>query len=142
MSAQLALGYAPAYVGGEVWRERLEVLRLAVGHLGLKEVAWALDVSKTLLSDSLNERDRKRWAGEWSDVVKQMLVQLIERGDETARDLYRQLAGLDLAHGPFALGERVELTPEEEAAALRRELLKFGDAGKTAVERVRKRGRR
>lgn len=45
-----------------------------------------------MLSDATNERDRKRWAAEWLDIVKQMLIQ---RGDETALDLYRQLYELD-----------------------------------------------
>lgn len=137
--SQLALEYPPSYVGGEIWKQRIEVLRVAVRHLGLKEVAFTLDVAGSLLSDSLNERDRKRWAGEWTDVLKQMLL---AKRDDTALDIYRQLVELDVAHSSFAITEDAPITPEEEAAALRRELLKFGDAGKHAVERVKKRGRR
>lgn len=136
---QLALEYPADYVGAEVWRRRLEVLRLAVNHLGLKEVAFTLDIAGSMLSDALNERDRKRWAGEWTDKLKAMLV---KRRDETALDLLRQLLELDVAHSPFVVTDDVPLTPEEESAALRRELLKLGDAGKAAIERVRKRGRR
>lgn len=139
MSAQLALGYPPSYVGGEIWKQRLEVLRSAVHHLGLKEVAFTLDVAGSQLSDSLNERDRKRWAGEWLDVLKAMLL---NKRDETSLDLYRQLLELDAANSPFAIVDDDVPTPEEEAAQLRRELLKFGDAGKAAVERLKKRGRR
>lgn len=139
MGAQLALEYPASYVGGEVWRQRLDVIRLAVKYIGLKEVAFTLDVAGSLLSDSLNERDRKRWAGEWLDTLKAMLVQ---KHDEIALDLLRQLCELDVSGTPFALVADEPLTPEEEAAALRRELAKFGDAGKAAVDRIRKRGRR
>jgi hypothetical protein len=139
MPAQLALAYPASYVGGEVWRQRIEVLRSAVNHLGLKEVAYTLDVAGSQLSDSLNERDRKRWAGEWLDVLKAMLV---NKRDEIATDLLRRLLELDVQGTGFALVEDEPLSPEQEAAELRRELAKFGDAGKAAVERVKKRGRR
>lgn len=139
MTTQLALGYPPAYVGGEVWRVRLEALRSAVSHLGLKEVAFVLDVSGSMLLDALNERDRKRWAGEWTDILKAMLV---NKRDEIALDLYRQLLELDAAGGPCAIVEAETLTIEDENAALRRELARFGEAGKAAAARVPKGGRR
>lgn len=133
MSAQLALGYSPSYVGAEVWRQRLEILRLAVNHLGLKEVAFILDVSGSTLSDATNERDRKRWAGEWLDTAKAMLLQ---RDDEIAADLYRQLCELDIAGGPYALVETDRLTLEQEAAELRRALHRLGDRGKAEAAKV------
>lgn len=136
MSAQLALGYPAAYVGGEVWSQRLEVLRSAVNHLGLKEVAFELDVSGSQLSDSLNERDRKRWAAEWTDVLKAMLV---NKRDDIAADLLRRLLELDVAGTSFAISEEAPLTAEEEAAQLRRELMRFGDAGKAAIDRIKRR---
>jgi hypothetical protein len=110
-----------------------------VNHLGLKDVAWVLDISGSQLSDAVNERDRKRWAGEWLDVVKQMLLQ---RHDEIAIDIYRRLVELDTANSPFVVVDDDVMCPEEEAAALKRELMKFGDAGRAVVERYRKRRKR
>lgn len=133
MSAQLALGYSPSYAGGELWNQRLEILRLVVKHLSLKEVAFALDVGSTFISDALLERDRKRWAAEWNDVVKQMLLQ---RRDETSLDLYRQLCELDVYSGPFAIIASEELTAEQEAAELRRQLIALGDKGRAAASKV------
>ena len=115
MTPQLSLTYSPAYVGSEVWKQRIEVLRRVVNHLGLKEVAFTLDVSGSMLSDSLNERDRKRWAGEWLDIVKQMLLHRMH-GDEIALDLYRRLAELDVAGSPFAIRDEEAISAEELAA--------------------------
>jgi hypothetical protein len=106
---QLALLYPAGYLGRQVFQQRLEVLRACCQHLGLKEVAFELDCSGSQLSDSLNERDRKRWACEWLDVVKQMLL---AKRDEIALDLYRQLRSLDAANDP----DDEPLTSEEEHA--------------------------
>lgn len=140
MNPQVALSFPADYVGQETWNRQLESLRAAVTHLGLKEVAFVLDISGTHLSDSLNERERKNWHARWTHVVKAMLA--AKHNDPTAADILRAITDADVANTPFALTEDVTLTPEEEAASLRRELLRFGDAGKAAVERVKKRGRR
>lgn len=140
MNPQVALSFPAAYVGREAWNRQLDVLRAAVKHLGPKEVAFELDVGGTQIADALNERDRKVWHAAWTHVVKAMLGN--KRGDETAAELLRALVDADVSATPFAITDDVSLTPEEEAAALRRELLKFGESGKAAVERVRKRGRR
>lgn len=117
---------------------RLSVLRTTVEHLGRKEVAFELDISGSQLSDALNERDRKRWAAEWTDVVKQMLVN--RRGDVVGHDLLAQLLDIDVLGTGFAIEAADVLTPEEEAAAYRAALLKL-DGGKAIVERIRKRSR-
>lgn len=139
MSTQLALSYPAAYVGHETWQRQLDAIRSAVKHLGLKEVAFALDVGGTQLADALNERDRKYWRAEWTHVLKAMLV---ARRDAMSADLLRAIVEPDIETGPFALVDDEPLTPEEENAQLKRELMRFGDAGKQAVERVKNRGRR
>lgn len=136
MSAQLSIAYDPAYVGSEAWKRVLEILRTAVEHLGRKEAAYVFDVSGSQLSDSLSERDRKRWAGEW---ICQAFAMLEQRNDPTSRNLRRELAEALLSPTALVVEERAEITPEEEAAMLRRELLALGDAGKAAVERVKRR---
>lgn len=138
MNQQVSLSFPAAYVGGDAWNRQLDVLRAAVKHLGAKEVAFELDVGGTQLADALNERDRKVWHARWSHVVKAMLV---ARRDDTATELLRALVDIDVMTTPYAISEHVELTPEEEAAALRRELGKFGEAGKAAIARVTRRAR-
>ena len=139
MSQQLALAYPADYVGKEAWERHLEVLRAAVAHLTAKEVAHILDVNKTHLSDALFERDRKVWHGHWTHVVQAMLS---AKADDASRDLLRAIADAGVASTPFVISDVVELTPEEEVAALRRELAAFGAAGKAAIDRVKKRGRK
>lgn len=113
MTGQLSLIYAPSHAGGVAWRSQLESIRAAVNYLGLKEVAFELDVSGSLLCDALNERDRKRWAGEWTHVVKAMLV---AKRDDIASKLLRQLVEGDVANTPFAVDDS-EITEAEIAAA-------------------------
>ena len=113
MTSQLSLGYKPAYEGRQVHERRLSVLLTTVEHLGRKEVAFELDISGSQLSDALNERDRKRWATEWTDVIKAMLR---KRSDELSTKLYRQLLELDAAHSDFVVDEPLDLTPEQREA--------------------------
>jgi hypothetical protein len=135
MSAQLSIGFKPSYAGGESWQAQLILLRTAVEHLGRKEVAFELDVNGSTLSDALNERDRKRWAAEWTHVLKAMLS---IRRDDISRDLHRKLVEADAVG--FVVEEQAALTPEEMNAAYERELRALGDGGKAAIERVRRRG--
>jgi hypothetical protein len=139
VNAQVALSFPAAYVGRQAWAEQLDALRAAVKHLGPKEVAFELDIGGTQLADALNERDRKVWHGAWTHVLTAMLG---ARHDEVSQDLLRSIVEADVAATPFAITDDEPLTPEEEAAQLRRELLKFGDAGKAAIARVSKKGRR
>jgi hypothetical protein len=125
-------------VGREAWLRQLDALRSAVKHLGPKEVAFELDVGGTQISDALNERDRKVWHAAWTHVVKAMLA---AKHDETSQDMLRAIVDADVAATPFAIVDDAPMTPEEEVIALRRELLKFGAAGKTAAERAKRRAR-
>lgn len=136
MSQQLPLGYPAAYVGREGWNQEIEAIRAAVRHLGLKEVAFACDVGGTHLSDAMNERERKVWHPHWTHTIKSMLER--RHGDEIAAELLRAMLDADVSVTPqYVISEAVTLTPEEEAQALRRELAKFGEAGKAAIARVR-----
>jgi hypothetical protein len=139
MSPQLSLVYRPAHLAGEQWKLEVEALRAAVAYLGLKEVAFELDVSGSSISDALNERDRKRWAGEWTQVVQAMLS---ARTDDLAADLSRGILEAQLALTNYEPQPRQKLTPEQLAAALRDELLEMGAAGKRALDRVTRKGLR
>ncbi len=137
--SQLSLVYRPAHAGGEAWQRQLEVLRAIVEHLGRKEVAFELDVTGSALGDALHERDRKRWAAEWTHVVKAMLA---HRYDDASRALLLQLCEADLEVTPLTVGEPRGLTPEELAIAYRRELAALGADGKAAIDRVLGKGKR
>lgn len=137
MSGQLAISFPAEYVGKLAWERQLDAIRAAVKHLGPKEVAFTLDVAATQLHDALNERERKHWYAHWTHVLKAMLV---AKRDATADEILRAISDADVETTPFALVDAEPLTAEEESAALRRELAKFGDAGKAAIDRVKRRG--
>lgn len=128
MSPQLSLGYEPGYVGADAWRHQLEAIRSAVNHLGLKEVSFALDVSGSMLSDALNERDRKRWAAEWTHVVLAMLSR--RAGDQIAESLVRLIAETAILTTQLALEGEAEISRDELAVAM------------AAIAKLRRKGRR
>ena len=136
MSAQLSIAYDPGYVGAQSWERHLAVVRTVVEHLGRKEVAFVLDVSGSQLSDAMSERDRKRWAGEWTHKLFAMLE---GRRDEVSHGLSRQLAESSFGACSWLVDEPVAMSLEEENAALRRELAGCGEAGRAAVERIKRR---
>lgn len=116
MSAQLSLTYDPRTTGHEVWLAQLEAIRAAVNYLGLKEVSFSLDVSGSMLSDALNERDRKRWAAAWTPVVQQMLRR--RSGDEIALKLAVAIAEALLLETEMVLESALaDVTDDELAAA-------------------------
>lgn len=140
MIGQLAISYPADYAGKESRARRAELIRAAVARLNPKEVAFVLDVAHTQLLDAMHERDRKVWHDAWTSVLLHMLAQT---HDEQCLELARGIVETFLDGLPFRIETAEPMTPEEEAAALRRELLKFGDAGRAAVDRIGKRkGRR
>ncbi len=112
MSGQLALVYRPAHAGGEAWQRQLEALRIAVEHLGRKEVAYEIDVNGSTLSDALNERDRKRWAAEWTHVVKAMLA---SKHDEISAELLRKVCEADMTTTALVVSAELDLSPDDLA---------------------------
>ena len=137
-AGQCSLVYAPSYSGREAWLAQLEVLRAAVIHLTPKEVIDQLDVSKSTLSQSLHEQADKRWAAEWTHVVKAMLAQ---RYDEVSIDLLRKLCDMDLTVTTYVVEEPCGMTPEQERDAYRAELART-EGGKAAIARVLAKGKR
>ncbi len=138
--SQLALAYRPAYLGHEAWLVALEALRGAVAYLGPKEVMFELDISKSTLSESLNEQNHKRWAGEWTYIVLAMLdARHEDAGDRHAKAILDALASVSTR---YIVDEVRDLTPEEQLAGFRRELQAMGDVGKQAIARVMRRSKR
>jgi hypothetical protein len=134
LTAQLSLAYRPAHVGREAWLVQLEAIRAAVYHLGHKEVAYELDVAGSYLSDALNERDRKRWAAEWTLVVLAMLEQ---RRDGVSDALQLRILAASTELSPYTLAERIELSAEDLLAEVQRT-----PEGRAAVEAAQRKGRR
>lgn len=131
---QLDLRYRPATIGREAYLAQLEAIRAAVQHLGHKDVAYELDIAGSYLSDALNERDRKRWASEWTLVVLAMLEQ---RRDGVADEIARRILEPAAALSTYVLEDRVEL----DNAALLHAIGKTPE-GKAAIEAAQRKGRK
>jgi len=139
VSCQLAIAFPADDVGRQRWARAIELVRDAVAHVGIKEVAFWLDASHTHVADAIHERERKVWHAHWLFVLGALLEQ---RNDDVSTELRLSLAAtIAEAFGCRAI-DAEPLTPEEEASALRRELARFGDAGRAAIDRVRRRGGR
>lgn len=115
---QLPFAYEPGDAGRRAWLSMLEVIRAAVNHLGPKHVEHELDISKSTLSEALNEQRDRRWAAEWTHVVIAMLDrQHTAASDDFVRRILEAQAALSTR---FVVADRCdEPTPEEVAAAER-----------------------
>lgn len=112
---QLALTYAPTHAGADQWKAELEWLRRAVDVVGHKEVAYALDVQPSQLTDALLERERKDVKARWIPVVLRMV-------GEAMRREYLQIVVGSLG---YRLDARKARTPEEELHAMRAAIAKL-----------------
>lgn len=106
-----------------LWDEDRRLLRRMAEAIGLKEVAFALDVAPSQLSHALDERERNlpaRW------VAYLVATAPAELADEYVRRLAR-LRGLDVV-------EAQKLSPEDELAALKAALAEeLGTGARGAV---------
>lgn len=142
MTAQVSLPYSPAYLGNEAWQRQLVIYREAVRFLTPKEVTYELAITEQALSDALLERKnadgrKRRVPAEWLGVIKALLARSTE---ETAVGLLRQLVELDVTLTPYAIDDRVLLSPEEERDEYKRALSKT-EAGREVIARVAKKAR-
>jgi hypothetical protein len=65
MPEQLPLRYDPRFSCNEAWEGLLERVRSVVRHIGLKQVAYDLDVQPSVLAHALAERERHYLRMEW-----------------------------------------------------------------------------
>jgi hypothetical protein len=63
--SQLALEYGARWLTDEQWAELLKVADAVVKDLGLKQVAFDLDVAASSISNALASRDRHCFHGRW-----------------------------------------------------------------------------
>ena len=108
--AQTNLAFGPAYEGRQAWEKQLEVLRAAVSYLVAKEVSDQLDTNRSTLSEALNEQRDRKWANEWTHVIKAMLAAK-QHDDPVAADLLRRICQADMAAAPSVT--TIEMTDEE-----------------------------
>lgn len=103
---QLALKYNPTTAGADDWNDDLAWLKRAVDVIGPKEVAYALDIGPTLLSDALREQERKFIKAKWFKIVLRMPA----LPDEMRAEYVRMIN----AQNGFKKPERIQpKTPEE-----------------------------
>jgi hypothetical protein len=70
---QLSLAWDPAHAGAAEWEVELAWLRRAVDVIGHKELAYALDIKPSNLTDALLERERKEIKGRWLPTILRMI---------------------------------------------------------------------
>jgi hypothetical protein len=111
--AQTSLPFRKDVAAERAWDGVLEAIRAAVGEMGgVKELAYQVDASPSLVSDALAERDRKRVAAEW-------LVTLLLRAPEPcAAALLQRLAELR----GYEVKRRRPMTAEEKLERLTEKL--------------------
>lgn len=121
---QTAFSLSDDYPTRMAERKLLDAVRQAVANISIKELAYRLDISPSLLSDALAERSNKGVRATW-------LVTIIDMAP-----LADALAILN------ALGERKriearqrrELTPEEKAERLEEKLRSLGTTGLRLIQ--------
>lgn len=127
---QLSLGYSPEHQGRQVWQLELDWCRRAVDAIGHKEVAYALDVKPSTLTDALCERKRedatpKGMRAEWVSVIRQM-------SSDGMRAEYLRLISTPLGYVP----QRVRvMDPIEELRATREAIARLAPGLLSAVDR-------
>lgn len=100
-------------------RQLLAALRIAVAEISIKELAFRLDVSPSLLADSLAERSSKGVRASW-------LVTIIDlASDANATAILDAL----IARRSLEVVKRKTLTPEQLAAAYEERLRSLGPVG-------------
>lgn len=127
---QLSLGYSSDEQGRQVWRALVEWARRAVDAIGHKDVAFALDVKPSTLTDALAERKRedghvKGMRAEWMPIIAQM-------SGEGMRTEYVRLVCTPLGFAPQRI--RV-MDPAEELRATREALARLAPGLLAAVDK-------
>lgn len=124
---QFSLPFRKDAAAEDQWAELLELVRLAVEAMGgVKELAYQVDSSPSMVSDALREQDRKRVAAEW-------LVPIILRAPiETVQPIIAKLAELR----GFDVKRRKVLTTEEKLERALDKLRTYGKSGREEAEEI------
>ena len=130
MTEQIPLEFGADARAREAWSTVLRLVREGMSATGgIKEWAYRLDVAPTLLSDCLNERDRKHVQARWLVAV---VVQMPDPHRRAILDALASVAGYEVA-------PRKVLTPAEKLArledAVRSKLGAVGDELLKSIDR-------
>lgn len=107
-------------------RELLESLRVAVAEISIKELAFRLDVSPSLLADSLAERSSKGVRAAWLVTI----IELASVANATA------IGNALLKRKPLEVVERKTLTPEQLNERYEEKLRSMGPIGLAMIRDV------
>lgn len=125
--SQLALDYGIADKARAMHRALLDILRSVVARVSLKEVAFMLDTSPSMVADALAERERKGVRLEWLPV-------LLGVADDGEREEILKLLADPFG---FTVQRRRKLTPTERLRVIEARLVKkFGEAGEQFLDEV------
>ena len=114
-----AFGTFDKYPIEQAERRLLDALRAAVAEISIKELAYKLDVSPSLLADALAERSSKGVRAAW-------LITIVDLASEAnAMEILNAIA----ARKSLEVAPRKVLTPEERAERLEEKLRSLGPVG-------------
>jgi hypothetical protein len=122
--SQQAFAYAEDFATRMAERAFMDAVRQAVANISIKELAFRLDVSPSLLSDALAERSNKGVRGTWLVTV----IQMAPLADALA--ILNTLGDLRRIESM----PRKELTAEEKAERLEEKLRTLGPTGLRLIE--------
>lgn len=103
---QLQIRYDGLRADDADWAELLSCLRETISALGLKEVAFRLDVQPSELAHALAERDRHSVKAKWLPVIARMAK------DKALAEFFAEIQGMEVQPAK-------PVTPEEELLALK-----------------------
>lgn len=121
---QTALNLDDDFTAKRVERRFLDAVRQAVANISIKELAYKLDVSPSLLSDALAERSNKGVRATW-------LLTIIDMAPMADAQAILNVLGEAKRLEPVP---RKELTAEEKAERLEEKLRSLGATGLRLIE--------
>lgn len=124
---QIDLEFGPDARARECWSAVLAAMRAAIDSIGHKELAYRLDVAPSLLSEALNERERKHVQARWLPTI------LLLAPDPHRRAILDALAGV----AGYEVTARKVLSPAEKLARLEEAVRsKLGAVGEELLKTI------
>jgi hypothetical protein len=121
---QQAFDYRDDFTTVRAERQYMDAVRQAVANISIKELAFKLDISPSLLSDALAERSNKGVRGTWLVTIIQMAPLADSIAILNALGALRRLEAQPLK----------ELTAEEKAERLEDKLRSLGATGLRLIQ--------
>jgi hypothetical protein len=123
---QASLSFPEDHAVKSTERELLDALKQAVANISIKELAYRLDVSPSLIADALAERANKGVRASWLVTI----IEMANTADATAiLSVLAHRKRLDVV-------PRKELTAEEKAERLEEKLRSLGATGLRLIRKA------